>query len=97
MNSTIIYLLLVITVSGFAIHYNNKRHPRRDYPVWRHVKTDTEYAVISTGVLEATQETCVIYTRLNERGSALGTGHVWVRGYNEFHDGRFVSVRTITV
>ncbi len=52
---------------------------------WRHVKRGTTYAVVDTGIIEATMTTCVIY-------KADADGTTWVRPLSEFVDGRFVEI-----
>lgn len=49
----------------------------------RHVKTQGLYRVLNElAFIEATQEQAVVY-------QSLADGKVWVRPYDEFHDGRF--------
>lgn len=65
---------------------------RKKYSVFRHIKTGGLYVVLYTGKFESTNTPCVIYTRLD----TLSDPEPWARDYDEFHDGRFTYVATIT-
>jgi hypothetical protein len=48
-----------------------------------HVKSGVKYRVLCEGMIEKTLTRCIIYENIE-------TKMVWVRPYDEFHDGRFV-------
>lgn len=56
-------------------------------PTHRHRKGGL-YRVVTTALIEATLELAVVYDSSD--------GHVWVRPYKEFHDGRFTELAPAT-
>lgn len=55
--------------------------------VWRHVKTDNEYRVVSLSVRESDCVICVNYWKIHTY-----TPVPWCRPLSEFLDGRFVKI-----
>ena len=49
---------------------------------WRHLKRGSTYVVLMSGIIEATNQICLIY-------QSEADGRVWVRPAREFMDGRF--------
>lgn len=64
------------------------RARKRKYPLYRHVKSGREYAVLNYGKFESNGKRCVIYAPVD----SLKNPEPWVRDYDEFFDGRFIKL-----
>ncbi len=90
---TCICILVVISCLCFL------RRLGKHYPIYRHNKTGTEYAVMHIGKFENSTKDCIIYAAVDElknsAGGVLPGPTIWVRDYNEFFDaGRFTYSRS---
>jgi hypothetical protein len=76
--SAIIASLLIGAIATYAL-------TRMSVPIYLHKKTGNCYMVLTNAKLEGNLQRVVVYARSDE----LEDTTVWVRDYNEFHDGRF--------
>lgn len=87
---------LAFLAAAGLLYFTRMHHqavaPKRRYTVYRHKKTGGHYAVLFIGKLESDSSTCIIYAPVDE----LDSPTPWVRDYNEFFDGRFEFIGTIT-
>lgn len=96
-NTQTVWLIiaLLFVVSACIVYFVSVAFPAptitRRYEVYRHYKGGT-YAVLYTGRTEHDDKKCVIYCPVLQLDNPIP----WVREYNEFHDGRFEYIGTIT-